>query len=405
MNTMMKKIRSDFPIFHAKPDWTYLDNAATAQVPQVVIDAISQYHYAYRAPVHRGLYKEAVRVTEVYEESRALMARFLNASCADEIIFTSGATGASNMLVYMLEHSVGFQPGDEIITTPMEHHSALIPLQQLALRKNLALKYIPLHSGFTLRYADSATIFSDRTRIVSVTLASNVTGVINNVRRFARMAHAQGALVLCDATAVAGHRRIDVRELEVDFLYFSGHKMCGPTGVGVLYGKREQLERLQPGYFGGGIVEEVTRQHAEWTVVPHRFEAGTPNISGVIGLGSAVTYLEMRNLGVISEYVQALVARAQAELGAIPGVHLFSAKPERNVGIVSFVLEGVHPHDVAEIASRHNVAIRAGHHCALPFHEELGVSATVRASFYLYNTMRDVEVLVRAVKDARKIFA
>ncbi len=404
MRNNIKKFRDDFPVFHAKPEWVYLDTAATAQVPQVVIDAVAEYQCAYRASVHRGLYREALRATEVYERARGTVAGFLNAESDEEVVFTSGATGSSNMLIAMLEHSGLFTEGDELVTTVTEHHSSLVPQSMLAQRLGLTISCIPIKRSFALDYEYARTMIGRRTKLVSVMLASNVTGVIHNVRRIARMAHEAGALVVCDATAAAGHLPIDVRALEVDFLYFSGHKMGSPMGIGVLYGKRALLRTLEPGWYGGGMVEEVDCTGARWTDGAQRFEAGTPNIAGAIGLATAVEYLTERNVIAIRQYIEALVARAMGELKAIGGVHLFAAVSHANVGVVSFVIEGVHAHDVAEIAAREGVALRAGHHCAMPLHEALGVFATVRASFFLYNTKHDVDALVSAVKKAKRVF-
>ncbi len=404
MRTNIKKLRDDFPIFHTKPDWAYLDTAATAQVPQVVIDAVAEFQCAYRSSIHRGLYREALRATEVYEQARGTVASFLNAESAEEVVFTYGATSSSNMLIAMLEHSGLFTEGDELVTTVTEHHSSLVPQSMLAQRLGLTMSCIPMKHSLLLDYEYARSVITQRTKLVSVMLASNVTGTIHNVRRIARMAHAVGALVACDATAAAGHLSIDVRALEVDFLYFSGHKMGSPMGIGALYGKRELLRDLEPGWYGGGMVEEVACTGARWTDGPQRFEAGTPNIAGAIGLATAVRYLAEHNMVAIRQYIEALLARAVEELRGIDGVQLFTAAPHLNVGIVSFVVEGVHAHDLAEIAAREGVALRAGHHCAMPLHEALGVSATVRASFFLYNTKHDVDALVAAVKKAKRIF-
>ena len=267
------------------------------------------------------------------------------------------------------------------------------------------MRYIPLRGEKTLYYGAAKDLITERTKIVSVMLASNVLGTINNVRRIARYAHEKGALVICDATAAIGHMPVDVSALEVDFLFFSGHKMCGPTGVGVLYGKRELLQGMEPGRYGGGMVEDVTQEGAVWTGSPHRFEAGTPNIAGVIGLAAATDFLTVCDLTRVRAYVEALTVRAEEGLSSIPGVHVYAAPASKNVGIVSFVVDGVHPHDVAEISARHNIALRAGHHCALPLHKELGLNATVRASVYLYNTKQDIDRLVESVKEAQAIFS
>jgi cysteine desulfurase / selenocysteine lyase len=404
MTTNIHRLRKDFPIFAAKPTWSFLDTAATAQLPQQVIDAVAEYQCAYRAPVHRGLYREAVRATAVYEDARKRIASFIKATGPAEIIFTSGATGSSNMLVSMFEHTYAWAPGDEIVTTVMEHHSALVPLQEFAKRRRLKLKYIPLAKGYALDYSMLDTLITSRTRLVSVMLASNVLGTVNDVKKIAKRAHAVGALMVSDMTAGVGHLPVSVRALEVDFAYFSGHKFCGPTGIGVLWGTRALLNTLEPGSYGGGMIREVTEGGATWVEGVDRFEPGTPSIAGAIGMGASVDYLSAHDLRDIHRYVQALTKILTGALANIPGVRIFSAPPTKNVGIVSFVVEGVHPHDLAEIAARHGVAIRAGHHCAMPLHTALGVTATARASLYLYNTKADIDALVEAIQSAQKLF-
>jgi len=398
-------IKKDFSIFDTAKDLVYLDTVATSQTPRVVIDAVTAYYTEFRANVHRGSYKESEQASEAYEASRAKVAQFIGAKSAKEIIFTAGATASSNMLMAMLEHSNLVSKGDEVVTTVMEHHASSIPLQELAKRQGLILKHIPLaEHSVVLDYEKAEELITEKTKIVSVMLASNVTGTMNDVARIALMAHKVGALVICDATAGVGHMPVDVDALGVDFLYFSGHKMCGPTGVGVLWGKEELLETLEPGVYGGGIVNEVTLEKASWRGSPERFEAGTPNISGVIGFGSAVEYVETIGLANIQNHSQDLVTEAVAQLSEISGVTLYTAPSEQNVGTVSFTLDGIHPHDIAEILGRDRVAVRVGHHCAMPLITALGVNATVRASFYCYNTKEDIVALVRGIKKAKEIF-
>ncbi len=398
-------IKQDFPLFNNVPDLVYLDSATTSQTPQVVLDAMNGYYTTFRANVHRGLYKESETASEAYEGARIKVARFIGAKNPQEIIFTGGATASSNMLIAMLNHSGRLNGGDEMVTTIMEHHASLIPLQEVAERHGLVLKHIPLkENSVTLDYEEAERLITSRVKLVSVILASNVTGTINDVARIAEMAHSVGALVVCDATAVAGHLPLDVEKLGVDFLYFSGHKMCGPTGVGVLWGKKEIIETLEPGIYGGGIVDEVTPEKATWRGIPERFEAGTPNIAGVIGLGGAVDYLEKVGLSAIREHSKWLVQEAILQLSKITGVTVYAMTAEQNVGTVSFTVEGIHPHDIAEILGREHVAVRVGHHCAMPFVTALGVNATTRASFYLYNTKEDVEALARGIKKAKEVF-
>lgn len=408
---------SDFPSL--KREQVYLDTAATSLTPEPVLRSMEEYYREYRASTHRGLYASAERATEAYEKARADVALFIShpvqnnrrsttlrpfrCATADEIVFTSGATSASNMLIYMLEHSLDLVAGDEIVTTVMEHHASLIPLQELAKRKGLVLKHIPL-DGICFDYKNAETLITERTKVVSVLLASNVLGTVNDVARIAKKAHAVGAVMVVDGTAAVGHMPVNVRELDCDFLYFSGHKMCGPTGIGVLYGKRAMLETLKPGMYGGGIVDAVTLETARYTDIPQRFEPGTPNIAGVIGLGAAVEYLSTIGVDHIREHARELTSYAQKTLGALHGVTMHSAPPEHNIGIVSFTLEGVHPHDIAQVCADRGVAIRAGHHCAMPLHAELGVSATARASFYLYNIKDDVDALALSVSAALNVF-
>ena len=401
-----KDIKKDFPMLESEPLLVYLDTAATSQTPRVVLEAMNAYYTGFRANIHRGLYKAGEGASTAYEDARKKIARFIGAE-PSEIIFTSGATASSNMLIAILEHSGVIKEGDEIVTTAMEHHASLIPLQALAERHDFDLKHIPLaENSVALNYDVLEKFITSKTKIVSVILASNVTGVINDVRRIADVAHRVGALVICDATAVVGHAPVDVQALGVDFVYFSGHKMCGPTGVGVLWGRAEFLQKLEPGVYGGGIVEEVTLAHATWRGVLERFEAGTPNIAGVIGLGSAMEYLGQVGVENIRAHSMMLAGEAIKRLEEIPGVRVFAEKDvTKNVGIVSFVIDGIHPHDMADILGREGVAVRAGHHCAMPLvTDALGLIALARASFYLYNTTEDIDALVRGIKKAQEIF-
>lgn len=405
-----KNIKKDFPIFDrglgGGQGFTYLDTAATSQTPQVVLDRMDAYYTGFRANIHRGTYEAGQTASAAYEDARAIAAEFIGAE-KQEVIFTSGATASSNMLVAMLEHSGVVKAGDEIVTTAMEHHASLIPLQELARRSDLDLKHLPLvDNGVALNYDVVEKFITPKTKIVSVMLASNVTGVINDVARIAKIAHNVGALVICDATAAVGHMPVDVKALGVDFLYFSGHKMCGPTGVGVLWGRAEILQKLEPGVYGGGIVDEVTLARATWRGIPERFEAGTPNIGGVIGLGAAVEYVQKIGLENIHAHSAKLAGEAMRRLEEISGVRVIAERDlTKNVGIVSFTVAGVHPHDVAEILGREGVAIRAGHHCAMPLvTDALGVTAVSRASFYLYNTAEDIDALVGDIKKAQAVF-
>lgn len=416
----IKAIKKDFPIFEREGDLVYLDSAATSQTPKAVLDAMDEYYTSYRSNIHRGLYRMGEEASEAYESARVSVARFIGlpgqGAAPDEIIFTSGATASSNMLVRMLEESGMVGEGSELVSTVMEHHASLIPLQELAKRKGIALKLVPIGSTYGIDYGAAEKLITPKTRIVACVLASNVLGTINDVRRLADMAHKVGALMVVDATEAVGHIPVDVKKLGVDFLYFSGHKMLGPTGIGVLYGRKELLEQMSPSVFGGGIVEKVTGENATWASSPKRFEAGTPNIAGAIGLGVAVEYLERVGVESIHAHVQELTDYAFEQLAQIPGIRIFAASVEQNAGIISFTIDGLpagatvlqvglHPHDLAQIAGDSNVALRAGHHCAAPLMQTLGIPATARASFYLYNDKADVDALVEAIKKAQTIFA
>ncbi len=400
----IQNIKKDFLIFNSNPELVYLDSAASSQTPEVVIKEMDEYYRSYRSNVHRSMYSVGERATSKYEDARGKVAKFIGSE-VDEIIFTGGSTASVNMLVYSLENYLKLKNDDEIVTTVMEHHSSLIPLQELAKRNSLILKHINITEDFELDYEEADKLITNKTKIVSVTLASNVLGTINDIKRLSYMAHSVGAILICDATKAVGHIKVNVEELGCDFLVFSGHKMCGPTGIGVLYGKKSILKKLPPSIFGGGIVEEVSLQTAKYSSVPSRFEAGTPNISGAIGLGVAVEYLNGIDLNSIHEHIKDLVEYALEQLEKIEDVKIFSQKNiDSNAGIVSFAVDGIHPHDIVEIAGRDNVALRAGHHCAQPLMDMLGVGSLVRASFYVYNDKNDIDALTEVIKKARNIF-
>ena len=404
MHNVFEHIKKDFPVLRSG-ELAYLDTAATSQTPQSVIDAVSDYYTNYRASIHRGLYPVAEKATQEYEKARESVAEFIHAD-ADEVIFTAGATASSNMLVYALENTFDLQEGDEIVISITEHHASIVPLQEFARRKKLVMKYIPLANNFELDYNKAAELITERTKIVSVMLASNVLGTIHDISKIVALGHKVGAIVISDATAAVGHIPVDVHHLGVDFLYFSGHKICGPTGIGVLYGKKERLNSLYPGFFGGSMIDVVEKDRATWADDISRFEAGTSNIAGVIGLAAAVTYLEdIGGTKAIHSIVADLVEYAMQELKKIEGLTVYvEADVRKNTGIVSFTIDGIHPHDIAQIAGQNNVAIRAGHHCAMPLIEELGLSATARMSLYFYNTKNDVDRLILSLQKAVKTF-
>jgi cysteine desulfurase/selenocysteine lyase len=404
------QIRKDFPQLHPEPSvgaekYHYLDAAATSLTPQSVLDAEIAYYTHARANVHRGLFKQAVEATELYEGARKKLAEFIHAE-PNEIIFTSGATESSNMLIRMIEESVlHTEEQKDIVSTVMEHHASLVPLQQFAFRKSVPLHLI-LMKGVGLDYAKAEELITDSTALVSVMLASNVTGVINDIPRIAEIAHRHGAILVVDATAAMGHISVDVKSLGCDALYFSGHKMLAPTGIGALWVKYALLEKLSPSIFGGHMIARVEEKKAEWADIPSRFEAGTKNISGAIGLGAAVDYIRAIGIENIHAHIKGLVAYAVLELEKIRGVKVVAERrAENNIGIVSFTCDFAHPHDIADILARDNIAVRPGHHCAIPLHTAFGISATTRASFHVYNTRQDIDALVRALEKAREIFS
>jgi len=400
----IQKIRNDFPQLDGA-EYHYLDSSATSLTPRLVLDSVIKYYTHDRASVHRALFAEAVRATDSYEETRKKVATFIGADSQNEVIFTSGATESSNMIARMLEEYFHFEEEEkEIVTTTMEHHGSLIPLQELAERDAFFLKHIPLH-GFGLDYDAMEKIITDKTAVVSVMLASNVTGAINDVRRIADIAHKHGAIMIVDATAAIGHIPVDVKAFDCDVLYFSGHKMFAPTGVGVLWVRHVLLEKFKPVSFGGHMIAHVEKGKAKWAPIPERFEPGTKNIAGVIGLGVAIDYLNTLGIENIHEYVTGLTQYAIAQLETIPGVQVLAEHDTaKNIGIVSFICDFAHPHDIAEVLGRERVAVRPGHHCAIPYLSELGVAATTRASLHVYNTKEDVDALIEGVKKARELF-
>ncbi|MDP3958321.1 MAG: SufS family cysteine desulfurase [bacterium] len=403
-----KKIKKDFPIFeryekaHGKP-LVYLDSAATSQTPRQVVEAMDEYYYGYRSNVHRSPYDIGAEATSAYEAARETIARFIGAK-GGEMAFTSGATGSANMLALMLGRELKLRAGDELLASIAEHHSNFVPFQELAKAKGASFKTIPIR-GADLDYEAAARLISERTKLVTLPLAGNVLGTVHDLSPLIRKAKAVGALTIVDATKAAGHMPIDVKKLGADFLFFSGHKMLGPTGIGVLYGRREFLEALTPAFSGGGTVEKVTAEHSSYKTSPLKFEAGTPNVAGAIGLAHAVAYLEALGVENVQRHTEELVRSAVERLSRVKEVRIISEKDEKkNIGIVSFVVEGMHPHDVAELIGREGVAIRGGHHCAMPLMASLGVPGVCRASFYIYNGERDIVALVTSVEKAIAAF-
>ncbi|MCS7234869.1 MAG: cysteine desulfurase [Armatimonadetes bacterium] len=404
---MPSDVRQDFPLLQRSVDGkplVYLDSAATSQKPRVVLEALQRYYEEYNANVHRGLYRIAERATLAYEEARAKVAAFIGAA-AEEVVFTRGTTEAINLVAYAYGDAF-VRPGDEIVVTEMEHHSNLVPWQLLAQRRGARLRVVRVRpEDGTLDLEGLDQVLTDRTRLVAVAHQSNVVGTINPVREIAQRAHAVGAVVLVDGAQSVPHMPVRVGELGCDFLAFSGHKMCGPTGIGVLWGRRGLLEAMPPFHGGGEMIERVELERSTYKDPPHRFEAGTPNIADAIALGVAVEYLQSLGMEAVREHEKALVRYALAQLAEVRGVRVYGPTDlEARGGAVAFTLEGVHPHDVAQVLDSEGVCVRAGHHCAQPLHRALGLAATARASVYLYNTPEDIDALVRGLERVRAFF-
>jgi len=402
-----ERIRADFPILsHIRPDGkslVYLDNAATTQRPRQVIDALVDVYACRYANVHRGIHWLSDQTTDLYEEAREKVHRFINARAREEVIFTHGTTESIN-LVARSWGDANLRAGDEILLTEMEHHSNIVPWQQLAARTGAVIRWLPITDDGRLDLTVLGRFLSKRTKVVAVAAVSNVLGTINPVTAIADHAHETGAVILVDAAQSAPHLPFDVQTLGADFVAFSGHKMMGPTGVGVLWGRRELLEAM-PAFLGGGsMIRRVQTGGFEPAELPAKFEAGTPPIVSAIGLGAAIDCLKQVVLEAIVAHEQMLTLRAHEVLSEVGGVRILGPSPEHKSGIVSFVVEGIHAHDVAQLLDRHGIAVRAGHHCAMPLHQRLGLTATTRASFYFYNTLGEVDVLGDALLDAKRVF-
>ncbi|MBM3861656.1 MAG: cysteine desulfurase [Verrucomicrobia bacterium] len=400
----LEEIRDDFPLLaqrvHGKP-LIYFDNAATSQKPRAVIEAMNDYYHRYNANVHRGIHALAERATREYELARAKVARFLNAETPDTIIFTRGTTESIN-LVAQTWGRANLKPGDEILLTWMEHHSNLVPWYQLAASTGALIRRIPLLPDGTL---DLSQPFSERTKLVAVTHASNVLGTINPVRQIADAAHRIGAVVLVDGAQAAPHLAVDVPSLGCDFYALSGHKMLGPTGSGVLYGKRALLAAMPPFLGGGEMIREVRADGFTCNELPYKFEAGTPAIAEAIGLGVAVDYLAQVGLQKIRQHEQELTAYTLARMAEFPEIVVYGpADASARSGLVAFTMGDIHPHDMATFLDADGIAIRAGHHCAQPLHKHLGLTATSRASFYLYNTRSEVDAFIEALRKTKNFF-
>lgn len=397
-------IKKEFPILDQEVNGhplVYLDSSATSQKPHRVINAVNEYYKHDNSNVHRGVHTLGSRATDQYEGAREKVRRFINANSVSEIIFNRGTTTGINTvaLSYADAH---LDSGDEIVITPMEHHSNIIPWQQAAKRTGAILKYIPLQADGTISIEDVQNTVTDKTKIVAVAHVSNVLGTINPVKEITEVAHKHGAISVIDGAQSAPHMKVDMQDIDCDFYAFSGHKMCGPTGIGVLYGKQEWLENLEPVEFGGEMIDFVNLYDATWKELPWKFEGGTPVIAGAIGLGAAIDFLSEIGMDAILEHEEKLVKYAMERLSDIDELTIYG--PAKRAGLITFNLKDVHPHDTSTVLDAEGIAVRAGHHCAQPLMKWLEVVATARASFYLYNTMEDVDRLVEGLLTTKEYF-
>ena len=399
----IKEIKKDFPILENR-NIAYLDSGATTQKPLSVIHAIEEYYKNYNANIHRGAYSLSMEATAIYEETRAKIAKFINARYSEEIIYSKNATESLNLLAYSYGmDNVG--KDDEVVISIMEHHSNLVPWQKVTKAKNAKLNYMYINENFEISDEEIENKITDKTKIVAITHVSNVLGTINDVKKIIKYAHKKGAIVIVDSSQSIPHMKIDVQDLDADFLVFSGHKMLAPLGIGILYGKRELLNKMSPFLMGGDMIEYVYEQETTYAPLPNKFEAGTQNIEGVIGLGAAIDYIEELGYENINKIEDELIEYARAELTKLDFLTLYlTPNKEHHSGVISFNIKGVHPHDVASILDSVGVCVRSGNHCAQPLLRSLGIDSTCRASFYIYNTKEDVDKLVEGLNKAYDMF-
>ena len=399
------RVRADFPILERTVRGralVYLDSAATAQKPRQVIEAVSRYYESGNANVHRGVHALSQEATAAYERTREVAAKFFNAASASEIIYTAGTTAGINLVAQSYGGTV-LKPGDEILVSEMEHHSNIVPWHLVADRTGAVVRAIPVMESGGLDLGAFEGLLGPRTRIVAVTHASNVIGAINPINAISEMAHEVGAVVVVDGAQSAPHLRVDLQAIDCDFFACSGHKLYGPTGIGLLYGKRALLDAMPPWQGGGGMIREVHIDRSTYAPPPERFEAGTPPIAEVVGLGATLDYVSAWDWGALVAYEQELVAEATRKLAEVPGLRILGEGADR-VSVLSFVLEGIHPHDAGTVLDTLGIAVRAGHHCAQPLMRRFGVTATIRASFGAYNTHAEVEALIDGLAQVRKVF-
>lgn len=399
----IEEIKKDFPIFENK-NIAYLDSGATTQKPRYVLDKINEYYEKSNANPHRGAYSLSVEATELYEGARAKIANFINAKYPEEIIFSKNASESLNLVAYSYGLD-NLSEGDEVVLSIMEHHSNLVPWQMVTKKTKSTLKYMYINKDFELSKEEIESKITDKTKIVAITQVSNVLGTINNVKEIIKYAHKKGAKVLVDASQSIPHMKVDVRDLDADFLAFSGHKMLAPLGIGVLYGKREILNKMNPFLMGGDMIEYVYEQNTTFAPLPNKFEAGTQNVEGVVGLSAAIDYIEKIGYDEIDKIEKEVVSYAIDELSKLDFLTLYmTPNRENHSSVISFNINGVHPHDVASILDSENVCVRSGNHCAQPLMRFLGIDSTCRASFYFYNTKEDVDRLVKALNKAYNMF-
>ena len=395
MSQLADKVKSDFPIFR-NSDLVYLDSAATSQKPQVVLDTVNSVYTKANANVHRALYSLGSISTEKYEKARNKVANFIGANSSKEIIFTSGATESINLLAYSL--GMNLNSKDEILISEMEHHSNIIPWQQLSRRTGAKIKFIPITSDGELDLSEAKKFLNSNTKIVSITHISNVLGTINPIANLSSIAHEYGAIFIVDGAQGAAHKKVDVNNLGCDFYVCSGHKMLGPTGIGVLWGKFDLLNEMEPFMGGGEMIDKVTMTSATWNEVPYRFEAGTPNFVQAIGLGAAIDYLESIGMDEITKTEEELTSYALGKLQKINNIEIYGNASER-IGVISFNIRNVHPHDLAQFLNEYNIALRVGHHCAQPLLSKLNKTSTARLSTYIYNDEKDIDKLCSALQE------
>jgi cysteine desulfurase/selenocysteine lyase len=400
-------IRQDFPILNQSVDGkplVYLDSAASSQKPLVVIEAVDTYYRQYNANVHRGIYQLSEKASAAYEQARKKVARFINARSWRELVFTRNATESLNLIAYTWGQA-NLKAGDTIVTTEIEHHANLIPWQELARRSGAKLAYIPVTPEGLLDLEAYDQLLNPSVKLVAFTLMSNALGTIPPAKEMITKAHAVGATVVVDGAQSVPHLPTDIQALDCDFLAFSGHKMLGPTGIGALWGRKELLAKMPPFMTGGEMIKTVSYKEAKWADLPWKFEAGTPSIAQAIGLGYAVDYLNNLGMNQVRQHEKEITTYALERLSQVEGLHILGPlDPEIRGGAVAFTFGDIHPHDLATMLDFHNIAIRAGHHCAQPLHNKLGITASARASFYIYNTPEEVDLLINALEEARKVF-